>query len=161
MADYKGGYNNIRGGNTSEKVIQSPSVYEAELKLSKTVLVKNSYPESIDITFSELITPPPPLEDTISVEEFFNLYKKIFYDIPAEGDVNSHQFIIERSTEYLGLPETQDEEFQILLDEITSLRQNLLDTEKEVFDLQNPTNQSTNLSKDSVSSNIGVNGNEV
>ena len=161
MADYKGGYSNIRGGHTSEEVIQSSPVYEAELKLSKTVLVKNSYPEAIDITFSELITPPPPLEDTISVEEFFNLYKKIFYDIPAEGDVNSHQFIIERSTEYLGLPETQDEEFQILLDEITSLRQNLLDTEKEVFDLQNPTNQSTNLSEDSVSSNIGVNGNEV
>lgn len=164
MADYTGGYKDLRKGNMSEETPQSQSPTENVLKLSKTVLTKTAYPNSINTSFSELVTPPPPLEETISVEEFFNLYNSIFYDIPAEGDINSHQFLIERSREYIGFPESTDEEIQILLDEITSLRQNLLDTEQELLDLQNTQEQPStsigeNLTQSNISSNIeGVTG---
>ena len=136
MADYTGGYRNIRNGGSSEEVTQSMAPIENVLNLRKTVLTKTGYSNAINTSFSELVTPPPPLEETISVEQFFDLYNSIFYDIPAEGNINSHQFLIERSQEYIGVSETTDEEVQILLDEITSLRQNLLDTEQEAFQLR-------------------------
>ena len=104
MADYTGGYHNLRRKNETGGIPQSQSPTENVLKLSKTVLTKTAYPNSINTSFLELVTPPPLLEETISVEEFFNLYNSIFYDIPAEGNINSHQFLIERSREYIGLP---------------------------------------------------------
>ena len=38
-----------------------------EIKLGKTGFVRNSYINTIDTTFSQLIPPPPPLEETVSV----------------------------------------------------------------------------------------------
>ena len=147
----------------SEISRDSAEAYRNVLNLRKTVLTKTGYSNVINTSFSELVTPPPPLEETISVEQFFDLYNSIFYDIPAEGDINSHQFLIERSREYVGVDETMDEEIQVLLDEITTLRQNLLDTEQELIQLQTSTDQndttiSSNVSQESISSNIGTGG---
>ena len=107
-----------------------------EIKLGKTGFVRNSYINTIDTTFSQLIPPPPPLEETVSVEEFFDLYNTLFYEIPAEGSINSHTFLIERSSEYIGFTEENDQNIQVLLDEITSLREELLETQKELRDTQ-------------------------
>ena len=52
----------------------------------------------------------------------------MFYQIPKEGDTNSHQFILQREADYLGIVISQDD-VQALLDEITSLRQQVLDTQ--------------------------------
>ena len=161
MADYTGGYRNIRNGGISEEVTQSMAPIENVLNLRKTVLTKTGYPNAINTSFSELVTPPLPLEQTISVEEFFDLYNSIFYDIPVEGDINSHQFLVERSKEYIGISEETDQEIQVLLDEITSLRQNLLDTEQELLEALENTNApasetiSPNIAQTGISSNIG------
>jgi hypothetical protein len=161
MADYTGGYRNIRNGGISEEVTQSMAPIENVLNLRKTVLTKTGYPNAINTSFSELVTPPLPLEQTISVEEFFDLYNSIFYDIPVEGDINSHQFLVERSKEYIGISEETDQEIQVLLDEITSLRQNLLDTEQELLEALENTNApasetiSPNIAQTGISSNVG------
>jgi hypothetical protein len=161
MADYTGGYRNIRNGGVSEEVTQSMAPIENVLNLRKTVLTKTGYPNAINTSFSELVTPPLPLEQTISVEEFFDLYNSIFYDIPVEGDINSHQFLVERSKEYIGISEETDQEIQVLLDEITSLRQNLLDTEQELLEALENTNApasetiSPNIAQTGISSNVG------
>ena len=161
MADYTGGYRNIRNREVSEEVTQSMAPIENVLNLRKTVLTKTGYPNAINTSFSELVTPPLPLEQTISVEEFFDLYNSIFYDIPVEGDINSHQFLVERSKEYIGISEETDQEIQVLLDEITSLRQNLLDTEQELLEALENTNApasetiSPNIAQTGISSNVG------
>jgi len=107
-----------------------------EIKLGKQGFVRNSYVNAIDTTFTQLIPPPPPVEDVITVEEFFDLYNTLFYEIPAEGNVNSHISLIQRSSEYIGFTEENDENIQILLDEITSLREELLQTQKELRDTE-------------------------
>jgi hypothetical protein len=107
-----------------------------EIKLGKQGFVRNSYVNTIDTTFTQLIPPPPPVEDVITVEEFFDLYNTLFYEIPAEGNVNSHISLIQRSSEYIGFTEENDENVQILLDEITSLREELLQTQKELRDTE-------------------------
>lgn len=137
----EGGYIDIRtpnGVNRAEREAQVNSTLSNanRLELNKSALIKNTYNNVLDTSFSELVLPPPPVEETVSVSQFFRLYDELFYDIPAEGDINSHEFLIQRSTEYIGFEESTPEEIQALLDEITNLRKNLLDTEQEVFELR-------------------------
>ena len=69
-----------------------------------------------------------------TLEDFFELYEQLFYQIPKEGDVNSHRFILQKEADYLGVIVDQ-EDIQALLDEITSLRQQVLDTQTLLNDL--------------------------
>jgi hypothetical protein len=114
----------------------------AKFNLNRTVFDKESYVKTIDTSFSELQLPALPIEDTINVEEFFNLYNTIFYDIPIDGDINSHEYIVRTSGDYIG-ENSSNEEIQILLDEITSLREQLLTTQQELADLQTSTSVNT------------------
>jgi|TARA_R110002167_G_scaffold113074_2_gene285864 hypothetical protein len=107
-----------------------------KIKLGKRGFVRGSYKNTIDTTFSQLIPPTPPIQEVATVEEFFELYQTLFYEIPSEGSINSHPFIIQRSTEYIGATEEKEQDIQILLEEITKLREELLQTQKELRDTQ-------------------------
>ena len=137
----EGGYIDIRTPKGAADVEKQAEIEASlpnanKLELNKSALIKNTYNNVLDTSFSELVPPPPPVEETVSVSQFFRLYDELFYDIPPEGDINSHEFLIQRSTEYIGFEQQTPEEIQALLDEITNLRKNLLDTEQEVFSLR-------------------------
>ena len=110
----------------------------ANYPLNKTVFNKEAYLNIVDTSFAQVSTPPPPLEDTITVSEFFDLYDAIFYDIPAEGATNSHEYLVKTSGEYINFEQT-DEDIQALLDEITGLRQENLALSQQIINLQTPT----------------------
>jgi len=110
----------------------------ANYPLNKTVFNKEAYLNTVDTSFAQVSTPPPPLEDTITVSEFFDLYDAIFYDIPANGATNSHEYLVKTSGEYINFEQT-DEDIQALLDEITALRQENLDLVQQITNLQTPT----------------------
>lgn len=99
-----------------------------KVELIKEVYGRNTYPRVIDTTFSELYVPPTTVAVTeqITVEEFFDLYNQLFFDIPATGEVNSHEYLIATSTEYLGGLVLTDTE-KAYIEEINSLRQQLLE----------------------------------
>jgi hypothetical protein len=107
----------------------------ANYSLNKTILNKEAYEKTIDTSFSKTSLPPPPLTDTITVGEFFDIYNAIFYDIPANGDVNSHEYLVKLSGDYISFQAT-DENIQLLLDEITVLRQDLLTANQQILSLQ-------------------------
>ena len=102
--------------------------------LNKTVYNSDQYKKVIDTSLTQYV-PPIPIEDTITVEQFFEYYTKIFYDIPAEGNINSHAYLVKTSGDYIqsSIP---NEETQLLLDEITSLRQQLLNTNQQLINIQ-------------------------
>jgi len=110
---------------------------QQEVKLGKQGYGANAYKNAIDTTFTQLVPPPPPVPEVFTVEEFFELYTTLFYEIPATGEVNSHQYLIERSTEYIGFTEEKEQDIQVLLDEITQLREELLATQQELITTQN------------------------
>ncbi len=106
----------------------------ANYSLNKTVYPKSTYENVIDTSFSQK-QPTLPLEDTINISQFFELYNKIFYDIPAEGDINSHAYLVKTSGEYINAA-GNSEDIQVLLDEITSLQQNNLELNQRILNIQ-------------------------
>jgi hypothetical protein len=107
----------------------------ANYPLNKTAFNKEAYINTVDTSFAQVSTPPLPLEDTITVSEFFDLYNAIFYDIPANGSTNSHEYLVKTSGEYISFEQT-DEDIQALLDEITALRQENLELTQQVITSQ-------------------------
>jgi hypothetical protein len=107
----------------------------ANYPLNRTVYNKDAYEKTIDTSFSQVSTPALPLADTISVTEFFNLYNAIFYDIPTTGDTNSHIYLVAKSGDYINADQV-NEDVQLLLDEITLLRQDLLTANQQILNLQ-------------------------
>jgi hypothetical protein len=72
---------------------------------------------------------------TFTVEDFFNEYDNLFLSIPVFGDINSHEYLVRRSSELVGFQRTT-EDIQPLLDEIASLRDQLLQSRQENINLQ-------------------------
>jgi hypothetical protein len=107
----------------------------ANYSLNKTVYSRRAYINAVDTSFTQVTPPPPPVEDTITVEEFFKYYNKIFYGIPTQGDIDSHAYLVKKSSDYIGGNDINDD-IQILLDEITSLRQQLLNSQQQLLTLQ-------------------------
>lgn len=110
-----------------------------EVKLVKEVYGRNTFTKVVDTNFTELYTPVTasvaPVQQT-TVDQFFDLYNELFFQIPATGDVNSHEFIVKRSTEYLGGGVLTDNE-RAYIEEINSLRQQLLEANSNYLNLSN------------------------
>ena len=106
----------------------------SQIPVQKTVFNKDTYGRVIDTQFNQLLTSEGEEQLSFTVDDFFELYDQLFYQIPREGDTNSHQFILQREADYLGISISQDD-VQALLDEITSLRQQVLDTQTIINDL--------------------------
>jgi|688.fasta_scaffold900757_2 hypothetical protein len=106
-----------------------------KLELIKEVRGTNSYANAINSEFTELVTPIETQEEVeITVEQFFDLYDRLFFDIPPNGEINSHEYLIFRSQEYVG-GSIVDPEKIALIEEINSLRQQLLDINSTIFNV--------------------------
>jgi len=106
-----------------------------KIELNKTVYGKVTYPNVINTEFSQLIKPQvEEVVPTVTVEEFFQYYDDLFYDIPISGDFNSHTELIKRSTEYVGVNQNT-EEIDALLDEINQLRLENLTQQQTIDEL--------------------------
>jgi hypothetical protein len=114
----------------------------ANYPLNRIVFNKEAYEKTIDTSFAQIQTPPLPLSDTITVSEFFELYTNIFYDIPTVGDINSHSYLVAKSGEYVGA-EQVNQDIQLLLDEITNLRQENLKLNQDILNLKISSSQPT------------------
>ena len=105
-----------------------------QVNLNRQVFNKEKFNETIDTSFSQLgpQQPDPSFFDTdlATVEDFFTLYDKFFFEIPKEGQTNSHTYLITESTEYVGFQQNQ-EEIQALLQEIADLREENLTLRQE------------------------------
>src|SRR6056300_1569941 len=97
---------------------------EKQAKLNRQVFDKSEFNDTFSTEFTQLVSTPDPSFfdiDLATQEDFFILYEKFFYEIPKEGDINSHTYLIQTSGEYVNfIP--QQEEITALLQEISELR---------------------------------------
>ena len=106
-----------------------------QVNLNKNVFEKRQYQKVIDTSFTQLI---PQIitsieEQTITIDQFFNYYNQLFFDIPKFGETNSHEYLIKTSQEYIGISNVVNDEIQALIDEITELRQENLDLQQQLL----------------------------
>ena len=110
------------------------------VNLNKQVYNKDQYTKIIDTSFKQLGVQSiqQQIADQPTVDDFFNMYNELFYDISETGEVNSHEFLIKKSSEYIDF-EANQEEITALQAEIAQLRIDLLDSQKQVIELQTGT----------------------
>lgn len=114
---------------------------EKKIDLNKPVFNKQEYQKTINTDFSELGVNNivEDIQSTPTIEDFFELYNQLFYEIPERGDINSHEFLVQTSGEYINFQEN-NEEIQALREEITQLRRDLLNTQIENVELRTDQN---------------------
>jgi len=105
---------------------------EESIDLRKEVFNKAQYIKTINTSFDQFgaTTINEDLEAQVTVEEFFGLYNSLFYDIPALGETNSHDYLVKTSGGYINFDEI-NEEVKALQAEIAQLRQDLLNAQME------------------------------
>lgn len=70
-----------------------------------------------------------------TVDQFFVDYENLFYQIPVEGSVNSHEYLVKKSSELYRI-NSSAEDIQPLLDEITLLRSQSVVDQQTIIDLR-------------------------
>lgn len=108
-----------------------------KINLNRTVFDKRKFEQTVDTSFSQLV----PKEEQrffdvelATINDFFTIYTNLFYEIPKDGETNSHTFLIKESSEYVDFDAINDE-IQALLEEITSLRQEMIQKDRDNLDL--------------------------
>jgi len=107
-----------------------------EVRLQKTVFEKGNFDKVVDRSFNTFAQ-PIPVEDLPTVEEFFDLYEQLYYEIPIEGTTQSHQYLILRSSELVDF-QKDTEDIQPLLDEIAILREQILEYQQQLIEANTP-----------------------
>lgn len=110
--------------------------------LSKQVFEKQQYTQVVSTSFTELTVGGTAVTGSTtatipSVQEFFDTYGQVFYNIPKSGEINSHQYLVNQSSAYIG-GEGTNEEITALLAEITALREENLQLQQQLLDIQTP-----------------------
>jgi len=107
-----------------------------QVNLNKTVYVKNQYEKVIDTSFNQLVNVTSSFSSslpTISLDQFFQYYQDLFYQIPKFGDINSHQYLVLTSGAYIGSTTPTDDTIQALVEEVTQLRQENLTLQQQII----------------------------
>lgn len=101
-------------------------------------LDKVNYLSTINTSFTQLgVTnlPPPDPTNEESVAEFFDSYNQLFYQIPERGPELSHEYLIKQSSQYINFNQI-DDNVQALQDEIAVLREELLEANRQIAELE-------------------------
>lgn len=106
-----------------------------EIPLTRKVYSSVQYPKVVETKFTELAPIlVEEVQDALTVDKFFEYYEQLFFEIPVTGDINSHEYLIKRSSEYVGENILSDSE-KALIEEINSLRQQLLESNQLISSL--------------------------
>jgi hypothetical protein len=106
----------------------------SKFPLTKQVFQKKAFDDTLNTTFTELSTPTVVTtgSNLPTITEFFDYYTALFAQIPKFGETNSHQYLVLTSQEYIGSTASGNEVVDALISEITVLRQENLDLQKQI-----------------------------
>ena len=87
-----------------------------DVRLNKEVFDKRTYQKTIDTTFKELgvKTIQEQIDEQPTVQEFFDMYTELFYQINERGPDYSHEYLLKTIGEYISF-EDKDELEKLLI----------------------------------------------
>lgn len=99
----------------------------------RNIFGKKSFATVVDTTFNQLVPKDnSSTADEVTIDKFFQDYDALFYSIPTTGSVDSHLYLINRSSEYVGVSlEDLTTELQQLRNENVSLKNQLFTLTKQ------------------------------
>ena len=102
------------------------------IDLNKEVFNKRDYGKTINTSFTQLgvKSVQEQIDEQPSVQEFFDLYNDLFYQINELGPTNSHEFLVKTSGDYIAFDEN-NEIIEALQREIANLRAELLEAQQQ------------------------------
>ena len=102
------------------------------IDLNKEVFNKRDYGKTINTSFTQLgvKSVQEQIDEQPSVQEFFNLYNDLFYQINEVGPINSHEYLVKTSGDYIAFDEN-NEIIEALQREIANLRIELLEAQQQ------------------------------
>lgn len=109
------------------------------ISFRKSVVNLDDLSKVTDTSFNFFIT-SSATSSVLTVDEFFSEYTRLYFEIPIEGEINSHRYLVNRSSELLDV-ESEVDIIQPLLDEIASLRNQLLEANTKIVELENSSNE--------------------
>jgi len=96
------------------------------LNLTKTIYGATKAQDSLDKEFVEFVPKPHTIDD------LFNMYDLLFYDIIKEGKNNTHFNIVQESIRYAGYPiDPKDLDIQELRSQIQQINEDIWSIENE------------------------------
>ena len=107
-----------------------------DITIKKTVFQKDTFNKVVDRSFTQFTQPVVEDADR-TVEQFFSEYERLYLEIQAEGDVQSHRYLIEKSSELVDF-EKDTADIQPLLDEIATLRAQALEYQEQLIEANKP-----------------------
>ena len=97
----------------------------SDFNLNKQIFNKRAFNDTIDTSFTELTSSVelPITQSLPTINEFFQYYNDLFYDIPKFGDENSHEYLVLTSQQYIGTISSDQDVIDALITEVTELRE--------------------------------------
>ena len=96
-----------------------------KIGLTRTLFNRDKFNETINTSFDQLepVVDPNYFDINLAtLDDFWQLYDRFFFDIPKLGDYQSHEYLAKTSGEYANYDQINSE-IQALLDEIAALRE--------------------------------------
>lgn len=122
----------------------------SRIDLKKNLYSKSSYNKIINSDFKNLgiKTYEEEVKKYLSLEELFENYELLFFEIPQFGEINSHEYLVKKSSEYIDFNENSDI-INALQDEIAKLREENLQKDLQILKLETG---DENITQDIISS---------
>ena len=98
---------------------------------------KAAFSNVVDTKITKLVTAEVTAVEptTENIQLFFQAYDTLFTAIPKFGATNSHEYLVQQSGNYIDA-NNQQEEIALLLEEINSLRNELLEANRTNLELE-------------------------
>lgn len=105
--------------------------------INLTTYNRAQFNKAVNTDFTEFGVTGEPEEnivDQVDITTFFQAYDNLFLEIPKQGDINSHQYLTNRSGEYAG-GEDINAEIEALTAEVTQLREENVALQQQLIEL--------------------------
>jgi hypothetical protein len=110
---------------------------QINIDLVQELFGKAQFDKVIDTKITKLVTTTPSTiqPTTENIQLFFQAYETLFTAIPKFGATNSHEYLVQQSGTYINA-NNQQEEIALLLEEINTLRSDLLEANRRNLELE-------------------------
>jgi hypothetical protein len=110
---------------------------QINIDLVREQFSKAAFSKVVDTRITKLVTTEVTAVEptTENIQLFFQAYETLFTAIPKFGATNSHEYLVQQSGNYIDA-NNQQEEIALLLEEINSLRNELLEANRTNLELE-------------------------